>query len=65
MDIEKKLVIVCEDDEKDYARFLIQLISLTDDEDEKIIGVKDGTVKAAIFSTKQYKESEAKISSSQ
>ena len=61
----KPLIIVCDDDEREYAKFLMQLISLTDDEDGKIIGIKDGSVSATIFSTKQYQDSIASISSEQ
>ncbi len=61
----KSLIIVCDDEEKEYAKFIMQLISLTDDEDGKIIGIEDGSVSATIYSTKQYRDSTATISSEQ
>ena len=52
------LVIVCEDKNMIYANYLIQLIGENDDrkDSDTVIGIKDDTVAAAIWSPKQYKD---------
>ena len=57
------LIIVCDDKTKEYASFLQQLISQNDDYDDTIVGVKDGTVSAAIWSTKVYEDNLAELTS--
>lgn len=61
----KKLIIVCEDALKKYGDFLSQLISLIDDKDESVVGVKDGTVAAQVWTEKEYNANAAQISSEQ
>lgn len=56
MPLKKKLIIVCDDDTKKYATYLMQLISSYDDSEE-IIGIKDGSVDATIWSEKHYLDS--------
>lgn len=46
----KKLIIVCEERLRKYGDFLSQLVSLEDDKDDEVIGVKDGTVVAQVWS---------------
>lgn len=61
----KKLIIVCEDKLRKYGDFLSQLISLDDDKEDQIIGVKDGSVAAQVWSEKEYASNAAQISSEQ
>ena len=53
MSLKKKLIIVCDDDTKKYATYLMQLISSRDDA-EDVVGIKDGTVDATIWDEKHY-----------
>ncbi|MBQ6831853.1 MAG: hypothetical protein IJO28_04375 [Oscillospiraceae bacterium] len=57
------LIIVYDNKTEEYATFLQQLISQNDDSGEKIVGVRDGTVDATIWTTKVYEDSLAKITS--
>ena len=61
----KKLIIVCEEKLRRYGDFLAQLISGTDDNDEKIVGIKDGAAAAQVWSEKEYTSNSAQISSEQ
>lgn len=61
----KKLLIVCEDNLMQYGDFLAQLISLEDDKEGDVVGVKDGSVAAQVWPEKDYKANSAKISSDQ
>ncbi len=61
----KKLIIVCEEKLRKYGDFLSQLISLEDDTEDKIVGVKDGSVTAQVWTEKEYESNSAKISSEQ
>lgn len=59
----KKLIIVCSDKSKPYANYLRQLISLKDDTEESVIGVKDGTVEVSVWTDKEYDQNSQTISS--
>lgn len=48
------LIIVCEEKEIAYANYLIQLIGQKDDDGDKIVGIADDSVSAAIYTTKFY-----------
>lgn len=61
----KKLIIVCEEETRKYGDFLAQLVSLRDDEEDKIVGVPDGEVAAIIWTEKEYKANAVQISSEQ
>lgn len=61
----KKLIIVCEERLKQYGDFLSQLISLSDDKENNIIGVKDGSVAAQVWTEKEYNANSPQISSEQ
>jgi len=61
----KKLVIVCEEKLRRYGDFLSQLISGTDDKEGSIIGVKDGSTAAQVWTEKEYASNAAQISSEQ
>lgn len=63
MRMNASLIIVCDDKEISYANYLIQLIGQKDDKNGEIVGVKDDTVSAAIFTTKYYKDNLPEISS--
>lgn len=51
---DSPLIIVCDEKEIAYANFLIQLIGQKDDDGEKIVGIADDSVSAAIYTTKFY-----------
>lgn len=59
------LIIVCTEKTKKYANYLIQLIGMKDDTDDKIVGLKDGSVEAAVWNEKEYKANLPKIKSSE
>lgn len=59
---QTSLIIVCNDKMMEYANFLVQLIGLKDD-GEEIVGIEDGSVSAAIWTEKQYKDNLAQITS--
>ena len=61
----KGIIIVCEDKLRKYGDFLAQLVSLEDDTDESIIGVKDGEVNAVVWSESEYKSNTSQLSSNQ
>lgn len=58
---KKDLIIVRDEKVKEYADYLMALVSQNNDTKEKIIGTKDGFVTASTFTPKQYKDSMAKI----
>jgi len=60
---KKSLIIVYDEKTKEYATFLQQLISQTDDAEENIVGIKDGSVDASLWSVKEYESSLAKLTS--
>ena len=61
----KKLIIVCEDKLHRYGDFLAQLISDHDDDEDKVVGVKDGSAAAQVWGEKEYTANAAQISSEQ
>lgn len=61
----KKLIIVCEDKLRHYGDFLAQLISRKDDGESDIIGTKDGSAAAQVWTEKEYTANAAQISSEQ
>lgn len=60
---KKELIIVCDESLMEYANYLMALIGQNDDKDEQIVGTKDGTVSAAIWTPKTYKDTLPKITS--
>lgn len=60
----KKLIIVCDEKTKDYANYFRQLVSTNDDDDE-IVGVADGSVDAVVWLEKDYVANSATISSTE
>lgn len=61
----KKLVIVCEEKLRHYGDFLSQLISGTDDKEGVVVGIKDGSTAAQVWTEKEYASNAAQISSEQ
>lgn len=61
----KKLIIVCEEKLRHYGDFLSQLISRKDDNESEIIGIKDGSAAAQVWTEKEYSANAAQISSEQ
>lgn len=61
----KKLIIVCEERLRHYGDFLAQLISATDDAEGGIIGIKDGSAVAQVWTEKEYTSNAPQISSEQ
>lgn len=59
----KEMIIVCDKGLVPCADYLISLIGQNDDEGEIVVGVKDGSLSAAVYSPKQYRDSKSKISS--
>lgn len=58
-----ELMIVCDDKSMKYAKYLVQLVGKKDDGEDTTVGTKDGSVSAAIYTEKQYKDTLAKITS--
>lgn len=61
----KTLVIVCDEKHRKYGDYLSQLISLEDDTEDHVVGIKDGEVATQVWSEKDYKSNAPQISSSQ
>ena len=61
----KKLIIVCDEKHKKYGDYLSQLISLEDDTEDCVVGIKDGEVATQVWSEKEYQSNAPQISSSQ
>jgi len=61
----KELIIVCKEKFRMYGDFLAQLISMEDDRDEELVGVKDGSVAAQVWIEKDFDANAAQISSEQ
>lgn len=56
MNEEKNLIIVYNKETEKYANFLKALLTQDDDTEEKIIGVKDGTVDVVVHSYNEYRQ---------
>ena len=56
MNEEKNLIIVYNKETEKYANFLRALLTQDDDTEEKIIGVKDGTVDVVVHSYNEYRQ---------
>ena len=61
----KKLIIVCEEKLRSYGDFLAQLISRKDDTSDSVVGIKDGSAAAQVWTEKEYSSNAAQISSEQ
>lgn len=59
----KKLIIVIDDTTKTYGELLSALLSLKDDNENAVVGVKDGTVEAVVWDGKTYLNNESQLSS--
>ena len=45
----RKVIIVCDEKRREFADYLSQLVSLSDDTDDATVGVKDGTVATQVW----------------
>ena len=62
----KKLIIVCEKNTKKFGDYLSQLVSMDDDTDDAIVGVKDGSVATQVWlENENYQSNEQTTSSEQ
>ena len=61
----KKIIIVCDEKRREFADYLAQLVSLSDDTEDTTVGVKDGSVAAQVWLEKHYESNSATISSDQ
>lgn len=61
----KKLIIVTGEKETVYAEFLSSLIALKDDDlkNNKIVGIKDGSVEAVVWDEKVYNDNKVQLGS--
>lgn len=64
-EIQKTLIIVCDKETEKYANYLRQLISSNDDTEEKIVGIKDGSVSVSVWPEKEYADNKINIDSSE
>lgn len=63
---KKSLIIVAHESTNSAADSLMQLLGQKDDkEDGQVVGIKDGTVSASVWTETEYKDNKAKISSDQ
>lgn len=60
---QQELIIVCDEKMLKTANYLVQLISLKDDHEENVVGIKDGSVNAVIWLEKNYHDNQATLSS--
>lgn len=61
----KSIIIICDEKRKKFGDFLAQLISMEDDTEEGTVGVKDGSVKAQVWTEKEYNCNSPTMSSGQ
>lgn len=61
----KQIVVVCDAKSRKYGDYLAQLVSLSDDKENKIVGIKDGSVAVRIWNEKEYESQSVTISSEQ
>lgn len=59
------MIIVCDEKHRKYGDYLSQLISLEDDTEDCVVGIKDGEVATQVWSEKEYQSNAPQISSSQ
>lgn len=59
----KKLIIVSDEKTKPYANYLMALISANDDKEDEVVGIKDGSVEAVVWSEKDFADNEPTLSS--
>lgn len=57
----KTLRIVYSEDAKKYGAYLMQLISQKDDTEDCVIGPKDGSIDAVLWSEKEYEDNRVKL----
>ena len=60
---KKKLIIVVDEKSKVYGELLSALITMKDDSDDSVIGVKDGSVETVIWNEKIYADNQGQLGS--
>ena len=60
----KNIIIVCDKAHEKYANYLHQLVSVKDDKNEEIRGIKDGEVTSAVWLDKVYRDNKPQLPSS-
>ena len=61
----EKLIIVCDEKREKFGNYLFQLISRKDDTEENTVGIKDGSVTAALWLEKDYIANRPKLQPNQ
>lgn len=61
----RKIIIVCDEKRREFADYLSQLVSLSDDTEDGTVGVKDGAVATQVWPEKHYEANAATVSSDQ
>lgn len=61
----KQLIIVCDENTKEFGSYLLQLVSANDDKEGEVVGIEDGTVSAVIWTDKQYLDNAPQVASGQ
>lgn len=61
----KTVTIIVDEKNMQYGMYLQGLIGQRDDEEDKIIGIKDGSVKTAVWTESQYEQNRPTITSEQ
>lgn len=59
------MIIVCDEKHRKYGDYLSQLISLENDTEDCVVGIKDGEVATQVWSEKEYQSNAPQISSLQ
>ena len=59
-----KLIIVCTEATRKYGTYLMQLVGSKDDKENQVVGLKDGSVEAVLWSEKDYKINQPTLPSS-
>ena len=60
---KKKLIIVVDDKSNVYGELLSALVTMKDDSEDSVIGVKDGSVETVIWNEKIYTDNQAQLGS--
>lgn len=63
-DQKVKLILVCSGKTEKFANYLQLMLSACDDQDDNVIGVKDGSVETVVWSERDYLSNKPTLSSS-
>lgn len=64
MEMKTKVIIVSDNARQENANFLAQLISRKDDDENNVLGVKDGSIETSVWTEKQYEDNKVQLPSS-